>query len=50
MYYVAGLIWWAFTTGTIWLIYDHTRMIVASYVLRAIAATLLVILGRVLSS
>lgn len=48
MYYAARLIWWALATGTIWLIYDRTRMIVVSDVLRALAAMLLVILGSVL--
>jgi len=48
MYYVAKLIWWAPATRAIWLIYDHTLMIVANDVLSALAATLLVILGSVL--
>ncbi len=48
MSFVTKLIWWALATGAIWLIYDHTRMIVANDVLRALAATLLVILGSVL--
>lgn len=48
MYHVAKLIWWALATGAIWLFYDHTRMIVASGVLRALEATLLVILDSML--
>lgn len=48
MRYLAKLIWWVLATGAIWLIYDHTRAIIASDVPRALAATLLVIVGSVL--